>query len=75
VSYVVSLVLENGKAIWKSDPISEQSESFYPKPYITGEGGISLQSDFKPGTYSMAVAVKDAVGKQAQEFKFQFLVQ
>lgn len=76
VSYVASLVLENGKTIWtQPDPASEQSESFYPKPYVTGEFGISLQKDFKPGTYTMAVAVKDAIGKQTYPGKFQFIVQ
>jgi hypothetical protein len=76
VSYVVSLVLETGKTIWtQPEPSAEQSESFYPKPYITGEGGISLNKDFKPGTYIMEVAVKDAIGKQSFQGKFQFIVQ
>jgi hypothetical protein len=76
VSYVASLVLENGKTIWtQPEPATEQSEAYYPKPYVTGEFGISLNKDFKPGTYTMAVAVKDAVGKQSYEGKFQFIVQ
>jgi hypothetical protein len=76
VSYAASLVLENGKTIWtQPDPATEQSESFYPKPYITGEFGISLNKDFKPGTYTMSVAVKDAVGQQTYQGKFQFIVQ
>jgi hypothetical protein len=53
----------------------EQSESFYPRPYVIGEFGISLQKNFSPGTYTMAVAVKDGIGKQAGQFKFQFIVQ
>ncbi len=76
VSYVASLVLASGKAIWtQPEPAVEQSESFYPKPYIDGEFGISLQKNFQPGTYTMAVAVKDAVGKQTYEGKFNFTVQ
>jgi hypothetical protein len=76
VSYVASLMLEDGKTIWtQPDPATEQSEAFYPKPYVTGEFGISLQKDFKPGTYFMAVAVKDAIGKQSYQGKFQFIVQ
>ena len=76
VSYVASLVLESGKTIWtQPEPATEQSEAFYPKPYVTGEFGISLQKDFKPGTYTMAVAVKDAIGKQTYQGKFQFIVQ
>jgi hypothetical protein len=76
VSCVASLVLENGKTIWtQPEPATEQSEAFYPKPYVTGEFGITLQKDFKPGTYNMQVSVKDAVGKQTFEKKFQFIVQ
>ena len=77
VSYRPSLVLENGKTIWtqEGDPPSEQSESFYPRPYVEGEFGISLNSDFKPGTYTMAVSVMDAIGKQTYQGKFQFIVQ
>lgn len=76
VSYIPSLVLENGKTIWSQpDAATEQSESFYPRPYITGEFGISLNKDFKPGTYTMAVAVKDNIGKQTYQGKFQFIVQ
>lgn len=76
VSYVASLVLESGKTIWtQPDPATEQSEAYYPKPYVEGEFGISLNKDFKPGTYTMAVAVKDAIGKQNFEGKFQFIVQ
>jgi hypothetical protein len=77
VSYRPSLLREDGKPLWtqEGDPPSEQSESYYPKPYIEGEFGISLQKDFKPGTYIMAIAVKDAIGKQSFEGKFQFIVQ
>jgi len=76
VSYVASLLLEDGKSIWtQPEPATEQSEAFYPKPYVEGEFGISLNKDFKPGTYFMAVAVKDAVGKQNYQGKFQFIVQ
>jgi hypothetical protein len=76
VSYLASLVLENGKTIWtQPEPASEQSESFYPKPYVIGEFGISLQKDFRPGTYTMAVALKDAIGKETYDGKFQFTVQ
>jgi hypothetical protein len=76
ISYVASLVLEDGKTIWtQPEPALEQSESYYPRPYVEGEFGISLNKDFKPGTYTMAVDVKDAAGKQNYQGKFQFTVQ
>jgi len=76
VSYVVSYVLITGKTIWtQPEPAVEQSEAFYPKPYITGEFGINLQKNFQPGTYTVQVAVKDAAGKQTYDGKFNFTVQ
>jgi hypothetical protein len=76
VSCVASLVLASGKVIWtQPEPATEQSEGFYPKPYFSVEFGISLQKNFQPGTYTMAVAVKDNVGKTTYEGKFNFTVQ
>jgi len=76
VSYTASLLLEDGKSIWtQPEPATEQSEAFYPKPYVEGEFGISLNKDFKPGTYFMGISVKDAIGKQSYEGKFRFTVQ
>ena len=76
VSCVASLVLASGKVIWtQPEPATEQSDAFYPKPYFSVEFGISLQKNFQPGTYTMAVAVKDNVGKQTYEGKFNFTVQ
>jgi hypothetical protein len=76
VSFQASLVLADGKVIWNQpQPAVEQSEAFYPKPYVSAEFGINLQKDFKPGTYTMAVMVRDAIGKQTYPGKFQFTVQ
>jgi hypothetical protein len=76
VSYLVSLELASGKAIYtQPEPAVEESASFYPKPYVDFEFGLSLQKNFQPGTYTMAVVVKDAVGKQTYEGKFNFTVQ
>jgi hypothetical protein len=76
VSCVASLVLASGKAIWtQPDAATEQSEAFYPKPYFSVEFGISLQKNFQPGTYTMSVTVKDNIGKQTYEGKFNFTVQ
>ena len=36
------------------------TRSFYPKPYVDFEFGLSLQKNFQPGTYAMVVQVKDA---------------
>ena len=76
ISYTASLMLESGKVIWtQPEPAVEQSQAFYAKPYVEGEFGISLNKDFQPGTYFMTVTVKDAIGNQNHEGKFQFIVQ
>jgi hypothetical protein len=57
------------------EPAAEQSESFYPKRYVPASMGINLTSTIKPGDYTIAVAVKDAIGGQTYEAKFPFTVQ
>jgi hypothetical protein len=53
----------------------EQSDSFYPKQYVGASFGISLQPNIKPGEYTIAVVVKDAVGNQTHEAKGTFTVE
>jgi hypothetical protein len=76
VSYVTSVISPAGKVIWtQPEPAAEQSESFYPKRYISGIFGIDLQASIHPGVYTIAVAVKDAVGNQNYESKATFTVE
>jgi hypothetical protein len=53
----------------------EQSESFYPKRYIAADFGLNLQKTIKPGEYTIAVQVKDAIGGQTFETKQTFTVE
>jgi hypothetical protein len=58
VSYVTSVIAPSGKVLWtQPEPAAEQSESFYPKPYVPAAMGISLQSNIRPGDYTIAVTV------------------
>jgi hypothetical protein len=76
VSYVTSVIAPSGKVLWtQPEPAAEQSESFYPKPYVPAAMGISLQSNIRPGDYTIAVTVKDAVGGQTFEGKYTFTVE
>jgi len=76
VSYRVSLLGAAGKVLWtQPDPALEQSESFYPKLYVTADMGINLQSNFRPGEYTIAVQVRDLTANQAYEGKFTFTVE
>ncbi|HLH20451.1 MAG TPA: hypothetical protein VKX45_24700 [Bryobacteraceae bacterium] len=76
VSYVTSVIAPSGKVMWtQPEPAAEQSESFYPKRYVPATMGINLTPTIKPGEYTIAVAVKDAIGGQTYEAKFPFTVQ
>ena len=76
VSYVTSIIAPSGKVLWtQPEPAAEQSESFYPKHYVLATFGINLTPTIKPGEYTIAVAVKDAVGGQTYEAKFPFTVE
>ncbi|HLK62183.1 MAG TPA: hypothetical protein VKU19_01995 [Bryobacteraceae bacterium] len=76
VSYVTSVVAPSGKVLWtQPEPATEESESFYPKRYVAASFGISLQPNIRPGEYTIAVQVKDAVGNQTHEAKGTFTVE
>jgi hypothetical protein len=76
VSYVTSLATMSGKVIWtQPEAAVEQTESFYPKRYVPASMGITLQKNFQPGQYIIAVQAKDAIGNQTYEGKFTFTVE
>jgi hypothetical protein len=76
LSYVASIMLPGGKVLWKQpEPAAEQSQSFYPKRYISGEFSVNLQAGVKPGSYIVAVQVKDAIGNQTYESRQPFTVE
>lgn len=76
VSYVTSVVAPSGKVLWtQPEPAAEQTESFYPKRYVPAAMGINLQGNIRPGEYTIAVVVKDAVGNQQCESKYTFTVE
>jgi hypothetical protein len=62
--------------LWtQPEPAVDQSESFYPKRYVSAAFGINLLAKTTPGAYSIAVTVKDAVGGQAFETRQTFTVE
>jgi hypothetical protein len=76
VSYVTSFLNSAGNVLWtQPEPAVEQTESFYPKPYIPAEFGVTLDKNIRPGTYTILVQVKDAVGSQTYETKQIFTVE
>jgi hypothetical protein len=76
VSYVASVIAPSGKVLWtQPEPAVDQSESFYPKRYVSAAFGINLLAKTTPGAYSIAVTVKDAVGGQTFETRQTFTVE
>jgi len=76
VSYVASIMRPDGKVLWtQPEPAAERSQSFYPKRYISGEFSINLQAGVKPGSYIVALQVKDAIGNQTYESRQPFTVE
>lgn len=76
VSYVTSVLNSAGATLWtQPEPATEQSESFYPKPYIAADFGLNLQSNIRPGEYTIQVTVKDAIGGQNYQTKQTFTVE
>ena len=75
ISYVVSILSASGAVLWKQpEPALEQSESFYPKPYVQASMNLNLKT-VKPAEYTMLIQVKDAVGNQSFEIRQAFSVQ
>jgi len=76
VGYVVSILDGTGKVLWtQPDPTTEQSESFYPKRYISASLSINIEKNTKPGTYAISVQMKDAVGTQTYETQQTFSIE
>lgn len=76
VGYGVSILDSTGKVIWSQpDLTSEQTESFYPKPYIPATFAITIQKNTKPGEFRLAVRAKDAIGDQTYETNAAFQVE
>ncbi|HUA60495.1 MAG TPA: hypothetical protein VML19_17160 [Verrucomicrobiae bacterium] len=76
LNYIFSVLGADGAAIWTApQPIVEESEAVYPKPFVSGAFSIQVQSAVKPGEYAIGVKAVDLVGKQTVEAKQPFTVQ
>ena len=75
-TYTTSILSPTGKVLWtQPEPAVEQSESFYPKRYISAQMALNLLAKTTPGEYTIAVTVKDGVGSQSVESKHTFSVE
>lgn len=76
VSYIFSVLSGAGKVLFTNpEAAGDQTESFYPKSYVTGEFSVPIQPSVKPGDFAISVQVKDAVGNQTFEIKQGFTVE
>jgi hypothetical protein len=76
VSYVTSVIAPTGRLLWtQPEPAAEKTQSFYPQRYVPAAMGINLQNTIRPGEYTIAVQVKDAIGNQSHESKYTFTVE
>ena len=76
VVYDVAVAAEDGKQMFSQpDAAVEKSQAFYPQPWISGAFSLTLQADTRPGTYSISVTARDAIGKQTASGKAEFRVE
>ena len=76
LSYVFSVLDAAGTALWTApDPVVDQGESFYPRPYVSGAFSITVQSAVKPGTYAIGIKATDGVGNKTVTAKQPFTVE
>jgi hypothetical protein len=74
ITYQISILSASGKVLFTGEPAVDQSNSFYPKRYISATFNIGLDT-VKPAEYTILVAVKDAIGQQSFESKHNFRVE
>jgi hypothetical protein len=76
LNYTFSVLGADGAAIWTApQPMVEEGEAFYPKPFVSGSFSIQVQGAVKPGDYAIGVKAIDLVGNQTVEAKQPFTVQ
>lgn len=73
ITYSVS-ILQGDKILKAFDPATEQSDSFYPRPWIPASFSVPLQK-VVIGQYTILVRVKDAVGNATIESRHNFTVE
>ena len=74
--YGISVVAPSGKVLFTQDKAAEEkSSSFYPKAYVPGSMNLSLQSNIRPGQYTIVLTARDHTGNQTCEAKADFTIE
>jgi hypothetical protein len=76
VDYGLSVLAPGGKVLYTQDKAAEEkTSSFYPKAYVPGSMNLSLQSNIRPGQYSIVLTARDHTGNQTCEAKGDFTIE
>ncbi len=76
VDYGISVLAPGGKVLYTQDKAAEEkSSSFYPKAYVPGSMNLSLQSNIRPGQYTIAITARDHTGNQTADAKADFSIE
>jgi hypothetical protein len=76
VSYGLEVFRANGESLYKQDEAaSETGRSFYPRRFVQGALSLQLSKDLAPGEYTIALRIRDSIGKQESETKHSFRVE
>jgi len=74
--YGISVLAPGGKVLFTQDKAAEEkSSSFYPKAYVPGSMNLSLESNIRPGQYSIVLTARDHIGNQTAEARGDFTIE
>jgi hypothetical protein len=77
LQYGISVTRADGKVIYEQKVAADQKVAglFYPPQFIPGVLSVSTTSDLLHGEYTLAVHVRDLIGKQSSDFQQKFRIE
>jgi hypothetical protein len=77
LQYGISVTRADGKVIFEQKVAADQKVAalFYPPQFIPGVLSVSTTSDLLHGEYTMALHVRDLIGKQSSDFQQKFRIE
>jgi hypothetical protein len=76
VAYTFMVTGEGGRVMLPAGtPTVDRSSSFYPMRYVPCGISLNLQSNVRPGEYTVVIQAEDRIGRQTHEWKQTFRVE
>lgn len=76
VDYGLAILRPDGKVLYSEEKAAEETdESFYPKRYVSGVLNLMTRPDTGLGEYTLVVTVRDSIGNQTHESRYEFRVE